>query len=326
MYQTFESDVMDDLLYDSAEGPSEMGYADEFDEFDAYGEFDAYDELEDEFDEYDEYDEYEGFLDEYDELEDYGDEAYAGEDLMDMMEDIVADALDADDTDEFFKKLWRGIKRVGKKVWRTAKKVGRGIGRVSRGLAPLLKKFGPILSQIPTPYTRIAGMFGGPLASILGKLFADGADEFEAIDVLADYADYGDYEDIDAAIPVIAGLTIRKTVPDIKDKPKSVRKKLVNVVSKATKKVVRRQGGKAAKAMPKVVQTAKKVARKTGQPLTKAIVRTATKVSKSPATTRRMALPVIKKAKGGMAKLRGYPTCGKKYTLRGPVTISIKGR
>lgn len=312
MYQTFESDVMDDLFYDSAEGPSEMGYADEFDEFDAYSEFDAYDEFEDEFDEFDGYDGYEGFLDEYDELEDYADEAYDEEDLMEAMEDIVADALDADDTDEFFKKLWRGIKRFGKKAWGVAKRVGRGIGKVARIAAP-------ILSKIPLPWTQAIGRIAG----IAGKLMADGADEFEAIDVLADYADY---EDLDAAIPVIAGLTIRKTMPSIKYKPKSVRKRLVKSVSQATKKVVSRQGPKAAKAMPAVVQTAKKVARQTRQPLTKAIARTATKVAKSPATTRRMALPVIKKAKGGMTKLGGCPTCGKKYTLRGPVTISIKGR
>lgn len=312
MNATFESDVMDDLMYDAAEGLSEMDYADEFDDYDEFDEFEAYGELGDEFDEYDDYDGYESFLDEYDELEDYADEAYDEEDLMEAMEEIVADALDADDTDEFFKKLWRGIKRFGKKAGRVAKKVGRGIGKVSRIAAPILNK-------IPLPWTQALGRVAG----IAGKLMADGADEFEAIDVLADYADY---EELDAAIPVIAGLTIRKTIPDIKYKPKSVRKKLVKSVSRATKKMVSRQGGKAAKAMPKVVQTAKKVSKRTGQPLTKAISRTATKVSKSPTTTRKMALPVIKKAKTGLGKMGGCPTCGKKYNLRGPVTISIKGR
>jgi hypothetical protein len=305
MYQTFESDVMDDLFYES-EGLSDMGYADEFDEYDEFDGFDVYDEFEDEFNEY------EGFLDEYDELEDYADEAYDEEDLMDAMEEIVADALDADDTDEFLKKLWGGIKKFGKKAIGVARKVGKGIGQVARVAAP-------ILTKIPLPWTQAIGR----VAQVAGKLMADGADEFEAIDQLADYTDY---DDLDAAIPVIAGLTIRKTMPGIKYKPRSVRKKLVKSVSQATKKVVSRQGIKAAKAMPKVVQTAKKVAQQTGQPLTKAIARTAIKVSKSPATTRRMALPVIKKAKGGMGKLGGCPTCGKKYTLRGPVTISIRGR
>ena len=310
MYATFENDVMDDLMYDEAEGLSEMDYVDEFDdEYDEYDEFDSYDEFDDEFD--DEYDEYDEFDDEYNEYDEF-DDAYDDSDLMDMMADIVADALDAEDTDEFFKKLWRKAKRFGRKAIGVARKVGRGIGKVSRIAAPWLKR-------IPLPWTQALGRIAG----ITGRLMADGADEFEAINVFADYADY---DDLDAAIPVIAGLTIRKTVPGIKYKPKSVRKKLVKAVSKATKKVVSRQGPKAAKAMPKVVQTAKKVSKQTGQPLTKAIAKTATKVSKSPTTTRKMALPVVKKAKTGLGKMGSCPTCGKTYSLRGPVTISIKGR
>ena len=312
MNATFESDVMDDLMYDEAEGLSEMGYADEFYDYDDFDEFDAYDEFDDEYDEFDEFDDEYDEYDEFDEFEDYADDAYDEADLMDLMEDIVADALDANDTDEFFKKLWRKAKKFGRKAFKVARKVGRGIGKVSRIAAPWLKR-------IPLPWTQALGRIAG----ITGRLMADGADEYEGIDVLADYADY---DDLDAAIPVIAGLTIRKTVPGIKYKPKSVRKKLVKAVSKATKKVVNRQGPKAAKAMPKVVQTAKKVSKQTGQPLTKAIAKTATKVSKSPTTTRKMALPVIKKAKTGLGKMGSCPACGKKYSLRGPVTISIKGR
>ena len=86
MSDAFESEVMDDLFYDSAEGPARPRYGDEFEELD---------ELEDEF---------EGFEDEfeeYDALEDYGDEMGA----FDSMEDAVADALDAEDTDEFFRRI-----------------------------------------------------------------------------------------------------------------------------------------------------------------------------------------------------------------------------
>ena len=64
MSDAFESEVMDDLFYDSAEGPARPSYGDEFEELD---------ELEDEFEGFED----EGFEDEFeeaDELEDYGDE------------------------------------------------------------------------------------------------------------------------------------------------------------------------------------------------------------------------------------------------------------
>jgi hypothetical protein len=297
---TFESDVMDDLYYES-EGQSDMGYGDEYDQYDQYDEYDGFD-AEDEYE--DEFDQAEDPFDEYDEL---GMDHYSNMDLLDAMEEIVADALSAEDTDEFFGKLWRGIKKFGKGALKVAKKVGRGIGQAARVV-------GPIASMIPLPQAQAIGRVAG----VVGKLMADGADEFEAIDELADFMDY---DDIDAAAPVIAGLTIRSTMPNISKFPLPQRRKLLKTVSRATKRLMQQQGVGSAKIMPKVVQVAKKSARQMGLPLSKAIARTTAKVAQNPMTTRRLLGRRSPMGKGGPC-----PTCGKNYTLRGPVTISIRGR
>lgn len=288
----YATDVMDDLFYEEAEGLSEMDYdddfEDEYDDFEAYDGFDDdYDGFEDEYDDFEAYDEFDdGYdaFDAYDDFDDTYDEFDDFDDDFDALDYVVADALGAYDTDEFLKKLWKGIKKVGKKAVRVAKKAAPIIGKVARRAAP-------ILSKLPIPQAQIAGRIAG----ILGKLRADGADEFEAIDAIADFADYTD--ELDLAAPVIAGLAIRKAMPGVARLPRSKRLKLVKKVKQSTKMLGRRQGAKATKAMPKVVQAAKVVTKKTGQPVTKTIPKTTAKVAKSPTTTRRLASKVKKVAK-----------------------------
>ena len=243
----FESDVMDDLMYDAAEGPTQdLG----FDEYDEYDPYDEGDEGDDEFlgrilgglggligggagqfDEYDEYDEYdEG--DEYDDFE--AADPYDEYDEYDPMEDLVADALDSDDADEFFKRL-AGI----------AKRVGRGIGSVARTVAP-------IASMIPLPQAQLIGRIAG----VAGKMLADGADDFEAFD---DLVDGMDEDGIDAAAPVLAGMLVRRAVPAITRAPAPVRKAAVKGVTKAVRKAVRRQGPPAAKAVARAVRATRRV-------------------------------------------------------------------
>ncbi|MEM8915868.1 MAG: hypothetical protein AAGC83_08525, partial [Pseudomonadota bacterium] len=50
-----------------------------------------------------------------------------------LFDSIAADALAAESDDEFFKKLWRGIKKVAKKVAPIAKKVAPFTGRIIGG-------------------------------------------------------------------------------------------------------------------------------------------------------------------------------------------------
>jgi hypothetical protein len=83
MSDRYDTDVMDDLFYEAAEGPAAMeGFEDEFEE----GFEDEFeDELEDGFEE--------GF-------EEDGFEAMDEGDAMDALEEAVVDALGAEDADE----------------------------------------------------------------------------------------------------------------------------------------------------------------------------------------------------------------------------------
>jgi len=319
MSERFESDVMGDLFEDEAEGSSR------FEEFDE----DAYEEDAGESDE---------FLsrivsgigqaiggqssgDEFMEMDEW--EAGAGDEfeMADSMEDAVADALEAEDADEFFRRL-RGVAR---RFGGIARRVGRGVGQVARVIAP-------IASAIPLPQTQAIGR----LAGIAGRLLADGADEFEAVDELLDLAEEED--SIDAAAPVVAALTLRRTMPNVHLVPRQERRRLVRSVSNATRTLARQHGPHAARAVPRIVQTAQRAVRQRRIParaLPQVVRQTAARVARSPQAVRRLA---GSRASGG-ARRYGSGTasgggrgacshCGRRrvYVLRGPVELTIQGR
>jgi hypothetical protein len=102
MYQDFETDVMDDLAYDAAEGPA-RSYRRSAHTLDAYDDMDAYDEFD-------------------------VDEADDDMDALDAMEEAMTDALEAEDSDEFLRRVARGIRGAV----RVARQVGRGGMRLRR--------------------------------------------------------------------------------------------------------------------------------------------------------------------------------------------------
>src|SRR5437016_1461152 len=110
----FDTDVMDDLFYETAEGPARSAFEEEG--FEEGFEEEGFEEADDEFLSRivggigqavggllgaDEFEEGEGF-DEFSEGE-YGEE-FEG---ADSFEDAVADAMEAEDTDEFLRRLRR---------------------------------------------------------------------------------------------------------------------------------------------------------------------------------------------------------------------------
>ena len=289
MSDSFESDVMDDLLYESAEGSAQMRAEDEFDEFGDEG------------------------FEELDALEEWGEDS-GSMDMMDAMEDAVADALEADDTDEFFRRLARGIGRVARGVVRVARRVAPVVGRVARVVAP-------IASAIPLPWTQAIGRVAG----VVGRLMADEADEFEAFDEMMDFAE--DEDAIDASAPVIAGLAIRTAIPGVARLPRTTRRQLVRGVSQAVRTVARRQGPQAARAIPQIVRSVQRTVQRRGLPartLPQAIQRTAIRIARSPQLVRRLAGTASVPARRRGACVN----CGRArhFTLRGPVRISIQGR
>jgi hypothetical protein len=188
----------------------------------------------------------------------------AGE-LMDELEDAVTEALDADDADEFFGKLFQGIRNVAKKV------------------APIVSQVAPLL---PIPG---AGLIG-KAADIVGQVAADEADELDAFDGMIDIADEAD--SFDAAAPVAAALAVRKAVPNAARLPHQQRKQLVKAAGAATRHIAQRHGPAAAAAVPAIVRHARRTAVQQGaspRQLPQLVRRTAARVARSPQLIRRFA-------------------------------------
>jgi hypothetical protein len=344
----FESDVMDDLMQDAAEGP-------------ARGSLQAYDEFEDDaldqgdfgddefigrlagpatgggsaFEEYDESDEFDlaDEADEGDELE-HADEWDTGEEL-DTMEDAVAEAMDAADGDEFFRRLRR-----------IARSVGRGIGSAARVI-------GPIASALPIPQAQLIGR----IANVAGRMLADGADEFEVFDDLVDGLDE---DSIDAAAPLLAGMVVRRTLPVMARATPQVRRAVVSGVAQAVRTAARRQGPPAARAVARAVRAARPLiqrGRVAPRAAARIVQRVAQQVAQRPQAVRRLARPLVTASRratprGASANVVARtvapvarrvaatsvrrapgasggicPHCaGRQLRLRGPVTITIRSR
>lgn len=321
MYQAFETDVMDDLFYDQVEGPAQRG--DHYNRYDAGDEFGEYDLAEADDDAF-----IGGLIrgigsmlgsgQGFDEMEDWGEQGY--DSGFDALEDALADALAEEDTDEFFRRLGRIARNVGRRVGQVAGRVGRGIGSVARVV-------GPIASMIPLPQAQLIGR----IANVAGRLLADEADEFEALEDLFDLAETEDA--IDAAAPFVSAVALRTAMPNISRLPRQTRRQLVSSVSQATRTLARRQGPAAARAVPRIVRGVSRTVAQRGLParsVAPAVRRAAARVAQSPRTVRRLARPLTTASRPGRQSMIGgrpCPTCGRShsYRLRGPVTIRIQG-
>ena len=339
----FESELMDDLM---SEGPAARGA-------NAYDEFDEYDAAEgDGFDEADEGDEDaflggllrqvgsavgglmggggSGFEDDAFEEDGFEGDAFAqgdgfeGSDAGDEFEaaaDAMADALEEEDNEAFFRRLRNIASRVRPR-------------RRQRGA-----RVAPIASAIPLPWTQAIGR----VANVAGRLLADGADEFEAIDELVDGMDD---DSIDAALPVIAGLALRRAVPAVVRLSRPVRRQIVRQVANTMRTAVQRSGRPAARVVARTVRATGRAVQQRRVPARRvgAVVRRATgTVLRQPTHLRRLARPLVPAARratprgqaarvlqrigpvgGGASGMRGVCRCGGRHlTLRGPVTIHI---
>jgi hypothetical protein len=182
-------------------------------------------------------------------------------DTADDFDDAIAEALQADDADEFLGNVWKAVKKA----------------------APIISKIAPML---PIPGAGIIGK----VADVVANAAEDEADEMDAIDDLADLGD--EMDSIDAVAPVVAGLAIKKAIPTVSRLPHGTRKQLVKATAAATRHVARHHGPAAAIAMPAIVRHARKVAVRRGVPATQLphlVRQTAARVVKSPHLVRRLA-------------------------------------
>jgi len=320
--------MMDEELADLAEEEAE-GAAESIDDVDEYDdtptafdedvgdEGDEFDLGEDEGDEMDagdedayaEYDE--GDVDEdWGEEEDYGDEGDEGD-----LEDAMALALGAEDTDEFFRRALGALRRVGRGVVRTARRAAPVVGRIARAAAPIAR-------MIPLPWARAAG----PILSLLGQLRAEGASEEEAMDAMAELAAYDE-----SVLPVVAGLAARTVVgPRIARLPVAARRRIVRNIAGAARTLIRRRGPTAVRALPRVVRSVRRAAavRRTPPIARPRIVqRTVQRVARQPGILRRLARPtaaarrrVRRVLRRGGAALRGGR---RSFVVRRPIRITI---
>lgn len=291
-----EQELLEDLAYAESEGPADLG------EDDA----DAWDSYEDDFES------------ETDALEDYGESDFSDfedESETDMLfaEDgyesdasigsVLSSALGAEDEDEFFGKLFKGIKAV-------AKKVAPVVGKIARAAAP-------VLSAIPHPYAQI----GSKVANVLGKLKAEGATTEDALEAVAEIA-VRDRR----AVPVVAGLAARTLVKNRgATMSPAQRRGAINNATRAAKTLINRGGPQAIRALPRVAKSVRRATASKGTPpavRAQVLQRTAAKVAQKPALLQRLSRPsplgqsVVQRAGGGM-------NGGRNYSVSGPARISI---
>ena len=234
----YEESMFDDLAFDEAEDSF-----DEYDEADSYDEGDdGFDEADDGFDEADEGDEYDDTpvsFDAYDEGDDGFDEGEDGAD-EEAFDELIAQALGAEDSDEFFGRIARGLRGA----FNAVKKAAPTIGKIARTIAP-------IASMIPGVGTAV-----GSVANVVGKLMADEASEDEALDAFAELAVRNP-----AARPVLAGLAARKVLgAKAAHMPLAQRRQAIRIIRAATNALVRRGGPTAVRALPRIARSVKRTA------------------------------------------------------------------
>jgi hypothetical protein len=274
---------MEDLAYGESEGPADM--------------------MEDEFDPFNEYEsDFAG-----DAGEDEG-EYFAGEDDFeadkadDAIGQVLGSVLGAEDEDEFFGKLFSGAKNL-------IKKAAPFVGKIARGAAP-------ILSMIPHPAAQVAGR----VASVLGKLKAEGASVEDALEAVAELAARDP-----RALPVVVGLASRSVIKNRgASMPPAQRQQIAKTMNRAARTLVGSGGPKAIRALAKITQSVKRTASARGasaalQP--RAIARTVAKVA-NPSLLRRLSAP-SQRAQGFAHRTNGGNGGSRTFSVPRPAMITI---
>lgn len=226
----------------------------------------------------------------------------------------------------------------------------RGLRTVGRGIGSAARVIGPLASMIPIPQAQLIGR----IANVAGRLLADGADEFEAFD---DFVDGLDEEALDAAAPVLAGMVIRRALPGVARAARPVRRAAVRAVTRAVRTAVRRQGPQAARAVARAVRATRRIVQRRRLPARQAVrvaQRATRQVVRRPQVVQRLARPLVPTARRATPRgqganvvaravaplarrvavpaLRGggalaCPNCRtRRFTMHGPVSITIRGR
>jgi hypothetical protein len=302
--QKFESEVMQDL---TAEAPpsSADDSLDEASNIEGYEEGTMEDAAVEEMDMFEEGGEEsfhaeDAFADGFEENlgEDYAEEDVAA---WEALEDAMADALEAYDTDEFLGRALGGISQVAGLISRGAGAAERATRTVNR-VAHRARRAAGQAQRVAGRVGRIAGRAArarsplGYLMQRFGQYLNEGFDEFEALEDLADtFAE----EELDEFLPVLAGLAARALArPSVRraagQLTRPLRRRLVRGATQATQALLRRRGSQALRALPRIAQSVARIsARRRLQPgaLPAAFRQIAAQVAAHPQLARRLAQP-----------------------------------
>lgn len=250
------------------------------------------------------------------------------------LEDTFADAMDAQDEEEFLRRLVAGARRL-------ATVAGPTFQRIRRRAMPIAMRL--IRQAAP----RLGGIAGQEIGrTVSGLLRAD------AMDAFADAAgDYASDEDLDAFNRVLGGLAARHVVrstmsPARRRQSPQAAKALGRAVGQMTTqlatRISQRYGARALPAVTRVVRQVTRLVRQQGaspQAVPRMLRRIGTRVINSPRVVRRLARtsPAVRqlRARAGLRRFgtrgRTNPMMGgpayrrmRTVTLRGPVRVIVR--
>lgn len=236
--------------------------------------------------------------------------------------------------------LGRGLGHAGQlahNVGVTAQGIGRGAGGVEQILQG---RFRAGAGQAAAGLRQAVGG-GQSILAHLGRLFGSGGNEFDDFDAMAElYIDEGMDEALPAAVALAARAAARGLgFGNISQLSLAARRSLVRGVAAAARELIQRRGPQAVRALPRLVQSAARVARRNAptparavRTLRQGMPQTARRVAANPQALRRLARPVPPGRAVGRDPALGHGTSGNRIGARrtfhidGPATLTITPR
>lgn len=338
---------MQDLM---AEGPAvsaDEAFEGEVDLEEGFDEEGMEEDAADEMETYDEMDEGDGF--EEDLAEDYAED---DTDLVDELEDVMADALDAEDSDDFLGRLIGGLGSLG----RMAGAVGRG-ARVARGVAGRVGRLAGRAGRMARTAQRTmravqgGGQPGGAmprrgrggaspgagvpalLQQLLPLLQQHSQQGSSEMDVFEDVADWFEEDGVDEALPVLGGLAARAAVAPLIRRTgaavgRNVGRQIVRSAAQSARTLVARQGPRAVRALPRIARSVGRTAVRRGTTpaaVPVALRRTTARVARQPGLARRLATAgPARPASPSTRRIAAGGAVPRRFVVNGPVEIIVR--
>lgn len=277
------------------------------------------------------------------EAEIYGDEAYFGEErskesfegvfenefsreemnIMDAMEEAVANALDAENSDEFFRQLLSGIRGIvcngSQSVGTTGCVAGQASDNSTRGA-----RSAKAVAIGRTGQQR--------LLTLLQQHADQRSDEMDTFEALADLFVQ---EGMDEALPILSGVVARVALRPLLQRNgaiagQAVNRQIVRGATQAARNLVSRQGAQAIRALRPIATSVGRVAVRRGMKsaaLPNAIRQAVATVAAQPTLARRLAQTTVQTGRTEVPRSRlsisgdGVP---RRFVVNGPVEIIIR--